>query len=297
MVRSDRGGFTLVELLVVITIIGILIALLLPAVQAAREAARRAQCTNNLKQLGLALHNYHAALKVFPYGAGGTGTRWSWSALILPFLEQGSLNDQIDYGFAYNIPDSTTGTDNNELMRTLLPVYQCPSAPQNVLLTCCYNIPGIEDVAESNYSAISTIQAIPFAGTSTGEGVMHETTCHRIADIRDGTSQTFLVGEFDSPPDDLWKETIPNQDVYCPGGECNMGKFWASENQLTTAYGINPGGRFGYRESAPQGHHPGGLSFLFADGHVTFVSETIDQDALDALATRDGGEVIDGILY
>jgi prepilin-type N-terminal cleavage/methylation domain-containing protein/prepilin-type processing-associated H-X9-DG protein len=295
--RPDRKGFTLVELLVVIAIIGILIALLLPAVQSAREAARGVQCTNNLKQLGLALHNYHTALKVFPYSAGGEGTRWSWSALILPYLEQSNLNDQIDYRFPYNEPDSTTGTHNNELIKTLLSVYQCPSAPDNVLVTCCRYIPGIEDVAEANYSAISTIRPVDGGAAADGEGVMHETTCHRIADIRDGTSQTFLVGEFDSPPDDAWKEQIPYQELYCPSAQCNMGKFWASENHLTTAYGMNPGGRFGYRQSAPQGHHPGGLNFLFADGHVSFISETINQDTLDALATRAGREVIDGDAY
>jgi len=144
--RIAPRGFTLVELLVVITIIGILIALLLPAVQAAREAARRMQCTNNLKQFGLALHNYHLTHKVFPYGAGGGGTWWSWSALILPFIEQNAIYDQIDFDKPYNAVHPV----NNDVMKNFIAAYQCPSAPPNVLCACCSGIPGHEDTAETN---------------------------------------------------------------------------------------------------------------------------------------------------
>jgi len=129
MKKHDRPGFTLVELLVVIAIIGILIALLLPAVQAAREAARRMQCSNNLKQLGLALHIYHDTYKVFPYAAGGGGTYWSWSTLMLSSIEAQTTYDRIDFEYPYNAgPSNDAIKANNEAMRTFLNVYQCPSA-------------------------------------------------------------------------------------------------------------------------------------------------------------------------
>src|SRR5690606_12375535 len=120
-----RLGFTLVELLVVIAIIGILVALLLPAVQAAREAARRIQCANNLKQIGLALLNYESTHNVFPYAAGTTAnqagqsaTYWSWSALLLPYLEQAAAHNQCNFNYQYNQPQ------NQQAIKTLFASYQ-----------------------------------------------------------------------------------------------------------------------------------------------------------------------------
>ncbi len=122
MSSSRSRGFTLVELLVVIAIIGILIALLLPAVQAAREAAKRMQCMNHLKQWGLALHNYHDAYKTFPQGSWGTGNRLAFQVMLLPYLEQGALYEQFDLGLYYgNAP-------NQALMLESTPVHFCPSS-------------------------------------------------------------------------------------------------------------------------------------------------------------------------
>ncbi len=280
--RRTLRGFTLVELLVVIAIVGILIALLLPAVQAAREAARRMQCTNNLKQCGLALHNYHLTHKTFPYGAGGNGVWWSWSALILPFLEQSAVYDQIDFRFPYNVVHAA----NNEAMKNIIGVYQCPSAPANVLCSCCSKIPGFDDTAETNYSAVATHLPDHYADTCNGTGVMFNDSAIGIADIRDGTSQTLLVGESDVEPDD------PFVSEHCANLDCRIGKFWASANKITTAYGINSDAT--YIMAGVYSHHPGGANFTFADGHVSFLNETINQSTLEALTTRDGGEVIEG---
>ncbi len=111
---NSRSAFTLVELLVVIAIIGVLVALLLPAVQAAREAARRSQCQNNLKQMGLALQMYHDTYEVFPSASGGGGTGWSWSARILPYFEQSNVRDLIDFSVAYNVYDPNASNNDNE---------------------------------------------------------------------------------------------------------------------------------------------------------------------------------------
>ena len=294
MCGRNRPGFTLVELLVVITIIGILIALLLPAVQAAREAARRMQCTNNLKQMGLALHNYHSSLKSFPYSAGSYnpqgcgGTQWSWSALILAWMEQKPLYDRIDFNYPYNFydPSNPAITGNNEAMKTLLPVYQCPSAPENVLCPCCGAIPGLEETAETNYSAIATHEAAYYAVTCDGSGVMFNNSGVRIAHITDGTSQTLLVGESDVRKDD------PYAAEYCPDNSCTLGKLWASENKITTAYGINSNAT--YIDAGVHSKHPGGANFCFADGHVAFLSENINQDVLIALTTRDWADLVEG---
>ena len=112
----------------------------------------------------------------------------------------------------------------------------------------------------------------------------------RIADILDGTSQTFLVAEIDVDQDDPWKESTPS---HCPSAKCNIGKLWASENRLTTAYGIN--GDVDHLRPGPRSLHPGGAQFVYADGHVAFVQETINQDVLEALTTRDWGEVVDAM--
>ena len=288
---TERGklGFTLVELLVVIAIIGILIALLLPAVQAAREAARRMQCSNNEKNIGLGLLNYHDTHGVFPPGTMGDPDRghaldWSWSARILPFMEVGDIHKQIDFSYHYN-QYSATGpiAINNRAMKTFVTTYICPSAPEPYLIACCGGIPGDEDTAETNYSAVATHRTGDeafYARDPDGTGIMYLYSATKIRDVTDGTSTTFLVAECD----------LDQNDPYNPTSSQHWGKIWASENRVTTAYGINSD--LGHVHAPVRSRHPGGAQFVYADGHVDFVNEQIDQDILEALTTRNWGEVI-----
>jgi prepilin-type N-terminal cleavage/methylation domain-containing protein/prepilin-type processing-associated H-X9-DG protein len=289
-----KSGFTLVELLVVITIIGVLIALLLPAVQAAREAARRAQCGNNLKQIGLGLLNCHTVKTAFPHGAS-SGWLWCWSAVVLPYLEQANLSTQIDLSKLYNYPDSMTGTKNNEAMKTFIPTYQCPSAAPNRLVTCCRIIDGVDDAAQTNYTAIAThTQDIWVDPAPHHTGVMYMESKTRLEDIKDGSSNTFLVGEHIGYPDDRAYVDYTST-PYCPGGQCVWGKYWAAENRSTTYYGINAH-KF-YDDGSVESNHPGSAQFVFADGHVAFISQNIVQDTLRKLTDRADGEIIPGGDY
>jgi prepilin-type processing-associated H-X9-DG protein len=285
-----------VELLVVITIIGILIALLLPAVQAAREAARRIQCGNNLKQIGLACLNYHTSKEMFPYGRAAGPLRWGWSALILPYMEQGALDAAINYTQEPGAPDSATGTQNNVISKTLLAAYQCPSADPNALVTCCASWASSSGngyhMAGTNYSAVATHTSDIYASpASFHSGVMYLNSKTRISDIKDGTSNTLLVSETIRNPND----PDLSDPAYCPHGACNSGKFWAAENVQTTNHGINSGTI--YNTSGVESRHPNGAQFVFADGHVAVIEQTIKQSVLIALTTRGPGKDSGGTNY
>lgn len=209
--NRNRAGFTLVELLVVIAIIGILVALLLPAVQAAREAARRMQCSNNLKQIGIALHNYHDTYKSLPAGwltkrsAPNTclpnENNWHWGALILPFVEQLPLHDKLQVG---NITLTQAGNNATILaaMQSPVPGYRCPSdiAPDvntaNRKKWDTYNTAGGKTQATSNYVGNNSSWALEFDGQlprTAGVFVQDQKIAFR--DVIDGTSNVVAVGE------------------------------------------------------------------------------------------------------
>ncbi len=311
-------GFTLVELLVVITIIGILISLLLPAVQAAREAARRAQCANNLKQIGLALQNYLSAMKVFPPGAVGCdsggdrrdvcsdalnppGTRTGNSGflMLLPYLEQQALYDQFDFRDGgpwrwYGSSQVELTEPNYEPVTHRPAVLVCPSDNSKPAVSHDEwpNTHGVE-AAVGSYALVQGSNG-PSAGWSTIEAKVYNTGPFRYKipstaeDIRDGLSNTIFVGEvIDAHTDcsrNIWSYAFRHQD-----------SLRSTENPLNTtpcegaalfdAHGFIYNGAFASR-------HPGGGHFAFGDGHVSFLSDSIALPIYRALSTRDGSEVV-----
>jgi prepilin-type processing-associated H-X9-DG protein/prepilin-type N-terminal cleavage/methylation domain-containing protein len=296
-----RRAFTLIELLVVISIIGVLLALLLPAVQMAREAARRTQCTNNLKQIGLALHNYEATHHAFPPGyisnfdASGmdTGPGWGWAAMLLPQMEQKPLFDAVNFNLAIEDPSNLTAR------LPLINVYLCPSDTVKpfwwAMVRTTTGIPTqrICEVAPANYVGVY--------GTSDpgidGDGIFFRDGKVGLRDITDGTAQTLAVGERShSLGEATWVGSITNA-VLFPVDNDGVG-YPRAESGPGMVLG-HAGGRLGPGD--PNGEvnqfysrHPGGVNFLFADGHVSFLKTTMTNTTFRALATRAGGEAISG---
>jgi prepilin-type N-terminal cleavage/methylation domain-containing protein/prepilin-type processing-associated H-X9-DG protein len=307
-VRRNAAGFTLVELLVVIAIIGILVALLLPAVQSAREAARRSQCINNFRQVGVGLHNYESAHGYFPDGienytvgvpcsmpkkttpwsiSGTTG--WSWGAYILPYIEEGTVYSQINFKYPsqMHVP-----AQNFKAGGMKVAVFLCPSDRKGYELTaCCSGISNggspAEDLAKTNMAGVAdsrdwTCDPDKSWGRTDADGVMYQVSQTPLKKITDGTSQTLLVGEV----------------VGSLGSTDNFGFYWVTWNVLHTANGINLASRIeplrwnSVDEGSFASFHPGGCHFVYCDGHATFLSEDIDKVTLAALTTRAGEEVL-----
>jgi len=301
----SRRGFTLVELLVVIAIIGVLIALLLPAVQQAREAARRMQCSNNLKQLGLALHTYHDIHLSFPPGYVDSN-RMSWQSMILPQLEQSALRDQLAAEGAYDADGSSSApywynntaivsTGATPLAQTVIPGYICPSDPSGNL-----NIKLRSDdmthpaqYAKSNYVGTYTAAQYNTSGTKTADknAMFYENSDRKFRDITDGTSNTLLAVERGTVSNYVGSLWIGWHNL-SPGGSTGDNYFMLHVriNRLSndTQYPIN--GTIGHAASSS---HPGGAQFVLGDDSARFISETIDVQTYAALGTIDGGEVVD----
>jgi prepilin-type N-terminal cleavage/methylation domain-containing protein/prepilin-type processing-associated H-X9-DG protein len=307
--RVRLRGFTLIELLFVIAIIAVLIALLLPAVQQAREAARRSQCKNNLKQMGLALHNYHEAFQTFPPGyiAGPDTTKttpgWGWPVLLLPQLDQAPLYNQLNLNVPIQDPTNTTA------IKTLLPVFLCPS---DIIAEGPFNI--TDSTAPTPVVVISTTPS-SYAGSvgndssdvddniNPGGGVLFRNSNVRFADITDGTSNTIVIGERSwSQTNGIW--------VGAPdGGRIRAGQKnpfvpldeAASFGILGHAHWINiltdPDGGMDDFSSL----HSGGAQFLFADGSVRFLQSVASpgglEDEFQAFGSRAGNEVPGGFGY
>jgi len=271
--RRPRG-FTLVELLVVIAIIGILIALLLPAVQAARESARRTQCQNNFKQIGLALHNYESAVRCFPIG-NVYPTYWSFQTLILPYLEQNALYEKADFdGYATAFEYTRLQPGGIGSASVPLAVYQCPSDPK------------AGEVARDSYwgsYAAGNYYGVIGTAYNRKDGTLFSNSSVRVADVRDGTTGTIFVGERGNVLDNWWGWWG------CGYGREGTG---AGDNLLDTELGLTRGGQEDQHRFHFWSHHPDGAQFLLVDGSVHFFSYNLDYQILNHLATRDGREIV-----
>ena len=284
--QFKNRGFTLVELLVVIAIIGVLVALLLPAVQSAREAARRTQCTNNLKQIGLALHNHHDAFRKLPAGwtafEPGTETPspegdpgWSWAAKILPYLEEGNTS----VGIRDNIAIMDPLHDGVRL--TTIPGYLCPSEPADPIWKLMEEDGSAElcELARSNYVGnfgTGEIEDSP----SNGNGVFFHNSRINFKQVFDGLSKTLLAGERSS----------------LHGGSTWLGVITGGHEAMALIVGA---GDHTPNQPPPGGHlddfasnHAGMTLFVRCDGSVNSVADDIEESVFQSLCTRAGDEVV-----
>lgn len=311
-----RRGFTLIELLVVIAIIGILVGLLLPAVQQAREAARRVHCRNNLKQIGLAIHNYESSHRVFPPGRLGFPMVFSVQAHILPYMEGAALYNLIDFNTAPNFgTPSAPMTQNDIAVRTVIPTYLCPSDLGRIAGS---------DFGPTNYAATTGSGAGTANSINLGNGVMFSRSSVRFRDVTDGMSntvcfseQTLGVGGKPSSPSgsapaapqgevlELTGAT-PTTDASCVASSGGVwsglrGAKWMNGHYGDTLYNHyyapnarqfdcgNASHNFGL--TAARSRHTGGVNAVFCDGSVRFVSENVNLDVWRGAATRSGGEI------
>jgi len=314
--RALPRGFTLVELLVVIAIIGILVGLLLPAVQAAREAARRIQCTNNLKQIGLALHNYEAGHRTYPpgfisrvigqwSGRGNdpipeAGPGWSFYAMLLPNMELGSLHQSV----RFDLPISDSA--NQAARSTKVPGYQCPSDAWNEPVTVWPSTLGLRDLAHASYIGClgggdpanaprysAQYEETPF------NGMFHRNQPIKHAAITDGTSNTIGIGERASMfAPNGWAGVIPNgQTVFSPATAQIRGQVvgQTARPAITMATVHVRSGGPNASTGSPGGFwspHVGGCLFLLMDGSVHTIPTNVDIQVFRAMAARNDGTVI-----
>lgn len=302
-----RSGFTLVELLVVIAIIGILVGLLLPAVQAAREAARRIQCSNNLKQIGLALHNYHDTYRSLPTASWTASTRPNYTVAgpniaILPFLEQGNLQDQYDFNVKYNISP-------NDVLKDEMPTYlACPSAPDAGVPT-----------QRTGYATSDYVYIRNAMNWQTHRSLFEGDRYMKFRDATDGLSNSIM--QYESAGRANWyvdrTKMAVEWDYYT--GSPSWGEAteaWSSHygagwffpahivldaNDPTGAFPsvswfvgskvVNSSNWY----AAPYSFHTGGVQLGLGDGSVHFLSENTSLEVLSALSSCDGGEVTGGL--
>lgn len=305
--RALRSGFTLVEVLVVIAIIGVLVGLLLPAVQSAREAARRMQCSNNLRQVGLAMHNYESANRRLP--AGWVADRpegvpgWSWAVALLPYMEQNDVHNRIDTRLEITAPA------NQPMITQVIPTFICPSDP----FANIFEIGEAEEdhddhddhghdgddhdedeeddhgphhvdeghklfpISKSNYVAVFgtlEVDESPYRSN----GAFFGNSRIQLRDFTDGTSNTMVIGERGSRlGGSLWHGIIPEANA-------SFARVVGSADHVPNS----PIGHFDDFSS----FHRGGANFVMADNSVRLIPDTIDLRVYQALATRQGGEVV-----
>ncbi len=319
--RHSRSGFTLIELLVSITVIGTLIALLLPAVLSAREAARRTDCINNLKQMGIALHDFHNTQgklpparsldpeNIFPdhYGQPSPPDNFggvSWMARILPHLDQGNLAGQIREGqWPWPYPAEPNDQGIRFLNEVEIPTYFCPSAAVPRKFAWVDLLPEQPDIALTSYLGVNGTDQFRY------DGLLYVNSRVRFADVKDGTSNTLMVGER-APvyggyagwwfAGSGWYPWFGAIDVVLGSNE----RIAEDSGEGLESFPNGPQSRYQEGDVADPNDlsdphawhfwsfHPGGSNFLFADGSVRFIKYSVDQNVFTSLATRKGNEVI-----
>jgi type II secretory pathway pseudopilin PulG len=296
-----------VELLVVIAIIGVLVGLLLPAVQSAREGGRRTACANNLKQIGLAIHNYVSSRNVFPPSSNspmrkgvwdypGTGPTdpairlHSFASLILPFAEATDVFDSIDYG------RSALDAANRPAAEQVLPMYRCASYSGNVYSKHSRYVTdvGFDKFAIRNYVAMGSKTVLGLSGFMPPDGVMYPQSKTAFRHLTDGASKTLLVAETREQDAAVWIDGSSAAVTARPLGP--MAQGFAANAVAINHKPYYTAGQFGVpdiqQDWGPSSRHPTGANHLLCDGTVKFLSERISVAAYDALATRNGGEMV-----
>lgn len=302
---APRHGFTLIELLVVIAIIAILIALLLPAVQQAREAARRSQCKNNLKQIGLAMHNYAESFGGLPplrnWGAPTwyEGTVHGWGVKILPYVDHKNLYDKYDMNVPFFDPA------NQPVVSQRLPVYECPSTPTDHMvdglpIPPTYDRdPALKGAVGDYWAFYGYYDPVQFPNEPRQSAALNSGKHRRFAEIMDGTSNTIMIAEKAGRPEQWINGQRQDSSSTGVSSAFDWTGPWSSYNGYwVSGYSTDGQNLFGpcvmncNNDLGVYSFHTGGAQMLFADGSAHFLSENMDLRSFYGLVSLDGGEVV-----
>lgn len=305
--RPKSRAFTLTEMLVTIAIIGILVAMLLPAVQMAREAGRRIQCQNQLKQLGLALQQYHSAQSVFPPSGLAQPYRHNWTAMLLPYLEQPALAKSYDWNIDWDAPG------NQNAVNERLPGLLCPSTPGYDRRD---RLDAQRTAAVCDYAPPSRVAQIVFdlgyaAPVRDPRGMLTTGRPMRDVNVEDGLSNTLTLVEAAGRPAFYTRfgigppESTPGGGNLAVAGGRVLGAGWADDRNPVPLHGFTYDGLAAggpcpincTNNNEAFGFHPGGINTVFGDGGVRFLAETIAIDVYAALVTSCGKEILDHATY